>query len=280
MTNTTTDMARPGTLDAYRFHLASLHKVAVDYGIDPDIAAAAADALRSQDIVLLGLNAKLAGGKDTVAPPVMGRLGIIDAEHVFFAKPIKAEFDEIITIIASSNDPAVATTMLVTTMNIPRHQAKRFVVAFFDVTRDPNHGRTGYTRFPEVRTALQYLGTEVRRGQDENYWVKRALIPAFAAMAEDRSVYFTDVRFPNEVLAAQRVGSCVVRLEVTRETQYARLRSRDGIEPDLDALHHASEVVLDDFTGFNAVIDNNGSLLNTVGAVATVLADHRNQVAS
>lgn len=278
--NETPPTAGPGTRDAHRFDLAHLVDVAAEYGIDTDIAAAAGAQLATGHIAALGINGKLASGKDTVAPAVMETLGIDDAVHVFYAKPLKAEMARIIGIIESSGTPQQAARNLWGGMDIPLTQAAEFVRWFFNDTRDAGHGLDGYSRTPAVRSALQFHGTEVRRSQDEEYWVKQALRPAFDAMAAGRSAYITDVRFPNEVLGAQRVGFTVVRLQVTRATQVARLSARDGLEPDLAALNHVSETALDDYQGFNAVIDNNGTLEETVAAVAALVDGARARVAA
>jgi hypothetical protein len=129
---------------------------------------------------------------------------------------------------------------------------------------------TGYGRTTEIRTALQYWGTEVRRAQDELYWVKKAIAGATKASAAGKSVVFTDLRYPNEEEACRKAGFFTVRLDISSETQAQRLWDRDGITPDPATMAHPSENALDDHPGFTLRFDNNGSLADAVKAVAAL----------
>ena len=64
----------------------------------------------------------------------------------------------------------------------------------------------------KYRALQQAFGTEYRRAQDENYWVKR-----FAQVFENRPsntpVIVDDCRFPNEYKALRNLGFKFVRLE-------------------------------------------------------------------
>jgi hypothetical protein len=61
---------------------------------------------------------------------------------------------------------------------------------------------------PEVRRLLQVFGTEVGRKQfGENFWVQQAF-----DKIEGNKIVFSDVRFPNEILAIKRAGGIVVRI--------------------------------------------------------------------
>lgn len=239
---------------------------------DPEIAEAAWENLQRGSITLLLVSGWIASGKDSVAPAVMERLGIADAEHVYFALPLKAEADELIQIVAAipGADPDPASAEVAGHFGVPLHQAAAVVGALWAPTRNADHGLTARTRTPEMRFVLQYWGTEVRRAQDPDYWVKRALPPALAAMAQGRSVYGTDARYPNEVQGGRATGFTVVRLDITRSTQRHRLLARDGIEPDTASLHHSSETALDDWDGFDLRIDNNGSMEPTVEAICSL----------
>jgi hypothetical protein len=80
------------------------------------------------------------------------------------------------------------------------------------------------------RTILQWWGTDYRRAQDVNYWV-RQLMERLNREQPDVAL-ITDVRFPNEVDAIHRAGGLVVK--VTRTTA-----------PDIVVPGHASEDSLD-----------------------------------
>ena len=101
----------------------------------------------------------------------------------------------------------------------------------------------------------------------------------FATLAQGRSAFLSGGRYPNEVLPAQSLGIQVVRTEVSREVQIARLVSRDGIAPDLALLDDPNECALDDFVGFNVVVNNDGDLEPTLEIVRAELVEHGRRLA-
>jgi hypothetical protein len=86
------------------------------------------------------------------------------------------------------------------------------------------------------RTLLQWWGTDYRRAQDPNYWVKQFE----ERLKKDNPdiALLTDVRFPNEVDAIHAAGGYVVK--VTRTTA-----------PDVEVPAHPSENALDSYTGWD-----------------------------
>lgn len=89
-------------------------------------------------------------------------------------------------------------------------------------------------RPPVFRALLQEYGTEIRRADDPDYWVKRLWESVNAP-----KIAIPDVRFPNE---------------------YASIRERAGylvhvVRPGAERQSHASETSLDGFE-FDAVFEN------------------------
>lgn len=242
---------------------------AAAYGIIPLDARAAWANLTDGVSFGIGVNGKLASGKDTVAPAVLAALGIDDAEHIYFAHPLKIEMSEAIEIVRGHEHPDMAAVDVARICDIPDRQANLIVGLLWTPTHDAEAGPTldGWSRHPGVRTALQYWGTEIRRAVDELYWVKKAMQVTYGALAEGRCVYVTDMRFPNEADAANDAGLHTIRLDITPETQRARLAGRDGLEIDEAALVHESELALDDYDRFGLRIDNNGPLEPTVDTI-------------
>jgi hypothetical protein len=97
---------------------------------------------------------------------------------------------------------------------------------------------------------LQWWGTEYRRAQDPDYWVKKA----FVSIPTDIDIaIFTDVRFRNEVAAIKAVGGHTV--EVVRLNQ-------DGsryIDPGRDAKHQ-SEIDLDGYNWDHHIVTKYAAL--------------------
>jgi hypothetical protein len=91
-----------------------------------------------------------------------------------------------------------------------------------------------------VRELLQKLGTCVRQGIDNLFWIKLL----FANIEGWDNVIIADVRFPEEVEAIKERGGIILRLE------------RDGA----GAGNHISETALDDYNDWDEKIDNNFSL--------------------
>jgi cytidylate kinase len=228
-----------------RYDLADL------YSIDTIMAAQAIENLQLGRVVLLAISGKLGSGKDSSAPLLMEALGVSLSQHEFFARPLKDEVQQVIDILASSETLQEGVLRLSATMGAKVNLMD--VVAGY-LYRGVQAGEitSSYQRTPEVRSALQFWGTEVRRAQDEDYWVKLAMKSTLALLASGVSVFVTDARFINEIEAILSVDGYAVRLDISQEVQKERIKARDGIIPSEEALNHKSELELDDFTRFSA----------------------------
>jgi len=90
-----------------------------------------------------------------------------------------------------------------------------------------------------AREVMQYVGTDFFRKLYPNVWVD-STIKKIEREGTEMAI-ITDVRFPNEVKSVQAKGGKVIRL--TRD-----LSSGED--------QHPSEVMLDDYEGFDLVVDN------------------------
>lgn len=90
---------------------------------------------------------------------------------------------------------------------------------------------------PEIRWLLQVWGTDLRRAEDPDYWVKQAEIEA--KQMEYTFPVFTDVRFPNEANMVRRNGGIIVRVMAPPEVREARLGQ---LPPE-----HESETAMDNW---------------------------------
>lgn len=90
-----------------------------------------------------------------------------------------------------------------------------------------------------VREILQRWGTDYRRAQDPDYWVKQ--MRAFASSRTEPLV-IDDVRFPNEAELVHELGGLLVRIEPF-----------DGWQPGPFA-NHESETALDAYERFHLLI--------------------------
>lgn len=97
------------------------------------------------------------------------------------------------------------------------------------------------------RKLLQWWGTEFRRSLDEQYWVKKGIeaIQKLDSKWQGQVIIFMpDIRFPDEAQMIKDLGGLVFRIE------------RPTKEVDL----HPSETVMDNYTDFDCVLYNNGTM--------------------
>jgi hypothetical protein len=256
--------------------LEALPRVAVAAGVDERTARRAAAAVAASDALFLAYSGWLASGKDTVAAAVNTAVGDARVVHCSMADPLKQEVTVALEICAASGDCATAVNRLAAHTPLTRVEAVSFcatiaagrnVVADWDAIAATVTGVTAWDRTDVVRAALQYYGTDVFRRRDADHWVKKAVAATVPLLAAGQVPYFTDVRFPNEVVGLQHIGLSVVRIEVTRTTQAARLLARDGLLPDPAKLAHPSETALDGYDGFDLVVSNDGPLGDTVDTI-------------
>lgn len=104
------------------------------------------------------------------------------------------------------------------------------------VQPEPNPEISALAPYGKHPKLLQWWGTEYRRAQDVNYWVKKT----FASIPTNLDIaMITDVRFPNEAEGVRSRGGYTVNVQRLREdgTQY--------YSSDRPA-DHPSEVAVDD----------------------------------
>jgi hypothetical protein len=241
----------------------SVYQAAIRLGVDTSTALAASERIGNGSVTLLGFSGKLASGKDSVAAGVVANLGLERTLHLSFAHALKEEVDETIKLARASRWADIATIM---GLSDPVSCAEYLRLLEVALAEQPDVDAR--TRTSGIRRVLQFWGTEIRRAQQYDYWVRKAAQNALSAAAAGTHVFFTDGRFPNEIAASQQLGFIVIRLEVSPEVQAQRLAQRDGLVPDPDSLLHPSEVALDDYANFDLVTSNDGRFEDTVMLVS------------
>ena len=104
-----------------------------------------------------------------------------------------------------------------------------------------------------VREFLQKLGAAVRKEIDPDFWVK-ALFNTYNDL-----VIVADVRFPNEAEAVKERGGILIRIN----------------RPGAGAGNHISETALDDYDGWDYVIENTGTLEDLFNKVKEIRKDFK-----
>lgn len=225
-------------------------------GVDDNTRIQALTVMETHPPVLLGLSGWPTAGKDVLGVAAMDALGLT-AKHLYFAVPMKDEVDTIINACRNTSvEQAVAT--VIDEQGVTEADALTAVQIIHDSAQNPTVNAR--TRTPVVRTLLQKWGTHVRRSQNEDYWVQKALVPAVHAIANGQHAYISDVRFVNEVVAAKKLGFFTVRLNISVATVKHRLAERDDLHPSDEELAtmlaFPSESSLNDYTGFDLMFDN------------------------
>ncbi len=88
------------------------------------------------------------------------------------------------------------------------------------------------------RTLLQYVGTDVVRRQDPDYWVN-FIIQMLRFFGDNWDyVLIPDARFPNEIRGLQEEGFDVIHLRVRRENFTSPLSKEQQEHPSETALDH------------------------------------------
>lgn len=233
------------------------------------------------NLQVLGLSGKMASGKDSVGARALEILGV-EPVRLNIGDAIRAELDTCLERHRRSGSAGVRDHLL--TLIGDKALDDLTVSALEDVyaavavaATDFIDGKqvTAYSRTPEIRKGLQQLAYAVRR-YDPGFWVDNLVKRLDSLTPDGRPVLISDVREPLEVLALARAGAAVVRINVTQETQIARLSGRDGIAVDQVALNHPNETALDDLDvelsrAFALIISNDGELEPTAQAVAASL---------
>jgi hypothetical protein len=134
---------------------------------------------------------------------------------------------------------------------------KEILIALFDIPKEMVYGTDeqkdqltqykwenmpvkvkGKSGFMTGREFMQYFGTDICREMYSDIWINRTLKDI--AQEESKFSIISDARFENEIEAVQKAGGKVIRL--TRS-----LKGKDI---------HKSELSLDNYNGFDAIIDN------------------------
>jgi hypothetical protein len=112
---------------------------------------------------------------------------------------------------------------------------------------DPEWGDITYREF------LQKIGTEaLRNNLHTNVWCNSL----FSNYVDSSKWVVTDIRFPNEAESIKEHKGLLIRVNTTR----------DIVKSD-----HPSETSLDDYNGFDYVINNSSSILDLIYEVKNIL---------
>lgn len=239
-----------------------VQRISKQYNVSIETTQKAIDNIRTGKSQFIAISGKIGAGKDTIAPLLLAfhnkTEDIENLSHESFAYTLKNEVQQVIEKTREENEKHqqlfAISELISQQQGIPLEQASNVVEFIFEEVTN-NRSLTSYSRTPGIRKALQYWGTEVRRAQDPNYWVKKTIQKSYTNIAEGKSIYITDVRFPNEADSVLDTFGTVIRLNISPEIQEQRIMKRDGLKVSEDARSHPSETSLDSYSKFNATVN-------------------------
>lgn len=186
----------------------------------------------------ISFSGKMASGKDTMGAMFMKAFP--QAKHLAFGDALKAELNEYLNYLRDNKKAVKPEDMDIEVFN----ELKK-------IAYDSND--SAYDKTVEIRRALQLYGTDYRRKNNPDYWVKKCE----AIILEDpNGVYcVTDARFKNEIKMLENHGFNLVRLEVEPKDQIERIKKRDGITPNEINFTHKSENDYLDCANFDLILN-------------------------
>ena len=190
--------------------------------------------------MIIGISGKAESGKDTAAKMLEVIYGNPGISYEDFKDKNYKGFADIQTVHFADMLKETAMTMCILGEDDVNTQAgKKQTIDWLGIT---------------VRELLQKLGTCVRQGIDNLFWIKSL----FANIDGWKNVIIADVRFPEEVQSIKERGGLVIRID------------RNGA----GAGDHISEIALDDYTDWDFHIGNNGSLEELFHAMKIFAQEH------
>lgn len=190
--------------------------------------------------MIIGIAGKAQAGKDTTAEMINFLRHYPNATwHTYWESDIPFDFEGNIVHFADLLKYVAEHMLSVPVYTMQSMKGKSMTFDWLD-------GMTG-------REFLQKLGTAVRNEVHPDFWT-RAL---FIKEKNNQNLIIPDVRFPNEAQIIKDHGGILIRIE----------------RPGAGAGNHISETALDDYKGWDIVIDNVGTLEDLYKQVQFLMND-------
>lgn len=194
-------------------------------------------------IVIAG---KMGYGKDYVGNLIKDNFS--NVEKISFADALKEEVEYIINLIRNNS----SLEHIAYEMNVSKDEIKPLYIAMI-AFKDINE-LTVKKKNSTIRFMLQYWGTDVRRKNNENYWVQKTVDKILEINKLGNVALITDGRFPNELKGVSELNGITIQLDISREKQIENLLNRDGILSNKEAFNHPSETSYLEYKDFDLIL--------------------------
>ena len=187
--------------------------------------------------VIIGISGKIGSGKDHFSDIAVNEFNFT---KIPFAKALK---NEVIDFLIEFNIPYKLSNIWGTQsekeeeLSFPSYFDFSSMVEKYMFLEKKCRGLT-------FRLLMQLWGTEYRRLQDKDYWVKKTLL----SISKYDKVVISDMRFMNEYMAIKLIGGIVIRINRTESFK------------DPSIIRHLSETDLDNILNWDYKVDNYNSL--------------------
>lgn len=218
---------------------------------------------------IIGISGKIGSGKNYLADKIIEKLGEEGKTSAYgsFAFALKNEMNQIMRAYypyLASDDILSAVCSIAHDFKISsNHVARLLSMVKDDLKNNPNLDAT-VDRTEGVRRALQYLGTDIRRAENDNYWVDS--FHSSLDLSVDY-IFATDARFPNEADSVNKSGGVMIRIELPAEVIAERTSGRDGLLYSAEALSHPSETALDSYKCFDFYVGETFDISEVLSAI-------------
>lgn len=194
-------------------------------------------------IVIAG---KMGYGKDYVGNLIKDNFS--NVEKISFADALKEEVEYIINLIRNNS----SLEHIAYEMNVSKDEIKPLYIAMI-AFKDINE-LTVKKKNSTIRFMLQYWGTDVRRKNNENYWVQKTVDKILEINKLGNVALITDGRFPNELKGVSELNGITIQLDISKEKQIENLLNRDDILPNKEAFNHPSETSYLEYKDFDLIL--------------------------
>lgn len=189
--------------------------------------------------LLIGFSGKIASGKSTLSRSVAQCLAGDNYRVLSYATALKNEVQDIYDHVTKADYQPEGDTL----WKGMEPQDVDHIVSLVKEDLEKGIVHTSRDRSPLSRHLSQYLGTNVRRSQDNDYWITK-FNNVLSCIQPGTLVVVDDVRFNNEAINIKKQGGVLVRIEVAPEVRKQRVMRRDGNVASVVS-SHPSEVELD-----------------------------------
>lgn len=205
-------------------------------------------------VEVIGFSGKMASGKDYtanwLAEYIKEQREGAKILFLTYAAELRDELNNIATLIKTET----SIDEMALQLGVTEDEIIEVIKIFMSDENFNDQEYSLYSRTSKARELLQYWGTDVRRKQNNDYWVRKSKETVLKLSNRYDFIIFTDARFPNECEGVRDLGGVVIRCKAPDEVRKERLKER-GIEMSSEALSHCSETALDNYEDFDIVLD-------------------------